>query len=285
MPETTEVSISYLNILLFGGVIVASIWSWTRPLPKRPDLAARPPWQPWNLSVVHILLLAWLILMVILIVPHLAHALVAPFAAGNGESEKMDILSASFLTQLFLLGVVIFALHLTRNSFLPFFFQAQATSSELFTFSLRLFFRYLPLVWLVGLYWASLLIFLESMGVTVVLEPQLAATWIAESHSLAFLVFMGFLVVVVAPVGEEMVFRGFLYRLLAERISPRFSLIFTSLVFSAIHASLHGLIPLFFLGMLLTKVYEDTRDIRVPIFFHAIFNLFSFLNLMAFPSP
>lgn len=284
MPEQTEISVSLWNALLFGGVVLGSIWSWSRALPAEPDTTNRPMWGSWGLSFPHILIMAWLIIMIILVVPHVAHALTGIILPSAEDREKTDILSASFFTQVSLLGVVFFALHLTGQAFLPFFLRARNSSQSLFRYTSRLFFRYLPLVWLVGLFWTSLLLLLESMGVSIQLEPQLAAEWISSSRSLWFLVWMAFMVVVVAPVAEEFVFRGFLYRLLSERISARFSLIFTSLLFSAVHASLHGLLPLFFLGMVLAKVYEDTRDIRVPIFFHGIFNLFSFLNLIAFPA-
>jgi hypothetical protein len=90
-------------------------------------------------------------------------------------------------------------------------------------------------------------------------------------------------VTVNAPISEELVFRGLLYRFLHDRGSARFALIVSSLLFALLHASLQSFLPLLFIGLLLAKIYEDTHDIRTPIVFHLFFNLFSFLNLMFLP--
>lgn len=78
--------------------------------------------------------------------------------------------------------------------------------------------------------------------------------------------------VIVAPVCEEVLFRGFLYPV-AKRFGGRIpAMIFTALFFSAIHGQLVGLLPLFVLGLLLSDLYENTGSLWAPIAVHFCFN-------------
>jgi len=185
--------------------------------------------------------------------------------------------------QLGLVGLILFAIRQRGWSLKQFFRPGGIPWKAVIIHSGQLFFRYLPLIWLVGLFWGGLLLALNTLGFEVTPKPQIAAQWIAESDSLPFLIIMGLMVVLAAPFSEELVFRGFLYRFLNERGNARIALILSSLLFALLHASLQSFLPLLFIGLLLVKVYDDTHDIRAPILFHLYFNLFSFLNLLFLP--
>ena len=80
------------------------------------------------------------------------------------------------------------------------------------------------------------------------------------------------LAVVVAPLTEEILFRGYLYPV-AKRFVGRWSaIIFGALVFAVLHHNAQALIPLFVLGVLLTLAYEFTGSIWAPIGIHTLFN-------------
>ena len=78
---------------------------------------------------------------------------------------------------------------------------------------------------------------------------------------------------VLAPVSEEMVFRGFLYPALKRFSRPMVAATAVAGAFAVIHLSLGALLPLFVMALLLTLVYEWSGSLWVPILVHAGFNL------------
>jgi membrane protease YdiL (CAAX protease family) len=90
------------------------------------------------------------------------------------------------------------------------------------------------------------------------------------------------LTVVIAPVIEEIVYRGMLYPALRRRL-PRFAAIAVSgVVFGAVHLNLVWmLVPMTVLGMALAFAFEETRSLYVPVAAHALFNLTGVLMVLA----
>ena len=79
-------------------------------------------------------------------------------------------------------------------------------------------------------------------------------------------------VAIIAPIVEEIVFRGVLYRLLAVRIGVPVAIVVSGLLFGAIHFNAMGFIPLSALGMYFAYLYQQTGSLWVPIAVHALFN-------------
>lgn len=80
------------------------------------------------------------------------------------------------------------------------------------------------------------------------------------------------LAVVIAPLAEEFVFRGFLYGVLKRYAGAVPALIFTAFAFALIHLHAPSLLPLFLLASVLTLAYEMTGSLLVPMAMHALFN-------------
>ncbi len=80
------------------------------------------------------------------------------------------------------------------------------------------------------------------------------------------------LAVVVAPLAEEFVFRGFLYGVLKRYAGAVPALIFTGVSFALIHLHVPSLLPLFLLACVLTLAYELSGSLLVPMAMHALFN-------------
>jgi membrane protease YdiL (CAAX protease family) len=79
-------------------------------------------------------------------------------------------------------------------------------------------------------------------------------------------------VVVLAPIAEEVFFRGVVYNAWLRESGPRFAAIGSSLLFSVIHLSLVSLLPIFLLGLALAWVYRRTGNLLAPIAMHATVN-------------
>lgn len=89
--------------------------------------------------------------------------------------------------------------------------------------------------------------------------------------------------VIIAPIGEECCYRGFLYGALRKYSGKVAAVLCSSLLFAAVHMSLASLLPLFLFAVVQCLLYEKTRSLRAPIMLHAIFNAVEVCLAMMFP--
>lgn len=99
-------------------------------------------------------------------------------------------------------------------------------------------------------------------------------------ESTLYLVLGGLLVVVVAPIAEELFFRGFFYRALRTSLPIWLAAVIDGLVFGAIHFtgsdSLTILPVLAVLGAVFCLIYEKTGSLYTVIGLHALNNMVAF---------
>ncbi|MBV9492407.1 MAG: CPBP family intramembrane metalloprotease [Verrucomicrobia bacterium] len=91
------------------------------------------------------------------------------------------------------------------------------------------------------------------------------------------------LAVVIAPVAEELVFRGYLYSVLKRFFGALPSLVFNGVLFGLVHVNVPALVPLFLLGCTFTIAYEVTGSLFVPMTMHALFNAINLVAVLLFP--
>lgn len=77
---------------------------------------------------------------------------------------------------------------------------------------------------------------------------------------------------VLAPVAEEMVFRGVLFPALARRWGAGFGTAVSAGLFAAIHVYPFAIPPIFVLAIVLARLYVRSGSLWVPIAAHALFN-------------
>lgn len=126
------------------------------------------------------------------------------------------------------------------------------------------------------------LVGIDSWIVTVFgpLELQEVVQLMAETDDPALKIAIGTAAVVVAPIVEEIFFRGYLYTV-AKRFSDRFfAAIISSLIFALMHGSIHAVIPLFVLAMIMALLFEMTGSLWAPIALHMLFNGITTANLL-----
>lgn len=80
------------------------------------------------------------------------------------------------------------------------------------------------------------------------------------------------LAVVLAPLAEEIVFRGVLLSALRDRWGDAFAIGASSAVFAAAHVMPFAMPPIFLLSLALGVMYVRTRTLWAPIVAHAVFN-------------
>jgi len=110
---------------------------------------------------------------------------------------------------------------------------------------------------------------MDRLGVDKV---QDTVTLFQEEKNVAVLVLMAIAAAVVAPVCEEIVFRGYLYPVAKKFSGPWVAALGTALIFSAAHGSLAALLPLFVFGLVLVALYEFTGSIWASMAVHFLFN-------------
>tara|TARA_B100000161_G_scaffold247871_1_gene204359 strand:+ start:932 stop:1624 length:693 start_codon:yes stop_codon:yes gene_type:complete len=82
---------------------------------------------------------------------------------------------------------------------------------------------------------------------------------------------------VVAPIYEELLFRGIIFPKLIQKTNFTIALLLSSLIFAVLHFHLSALLPLFVLSIILSITYLYTSTIWASISLHALFNLISII--------
>ena len=100
---------------------------------------------------------------------------------------------------------------------------------------------------------------------------------LSTDFSFGRLMFLVFTAVILAPLVEEMTFRGVLQTSFMRLLNGQrwIAIVLTAAVFSVIHGNVvptHGLVPLFVLGVMWGALYERTGSLLTPILAHAVFN-------------
>ncbi|MEP2777174.1 MAG: type II CAAX endopeptidase family protein [Luteolibacter sp.] len=120
-----------------------------------------------------------------------------------------------------------------------------------------------------GLYAVGWMDFLERLGVE---QVQDTVVIFQKEKDMAVVILMAVAATIVAPICEEVVFRGYLYPVAKKFAGPWVAGIATALIFSAAHGSMSALLPLFVFGMVLVAIYEFTGSIWAPMAVHCLFN-------------
>ncbi len=79
-------------------------------------------------------------------------------------------------------------------------------------------------------------------------------------------------VAVIAPIYEEIVFRGILLKGMANKMNPTLALIVSALFFALMHMNIPQGINAFLLGLIIGSIYLNTGSIYLSIFAHFINN-------------
>ena len=82
------------------------------------------------------------------------------------------------------------------------------------------------------------------------------------------------LAVVIAPVAEELAFRGYLYGVIKRYFGAVPALVLSGILFALIHANLPSYFPLLVLASVFALAYELSGSLLVPMTMHALFNAF-----------
>ncbi len=147
--------------------------------------------------------------------------------------------------------------------------------------------------WLdIGLAPAGLVIYLiltATLTAIALLIPGFDANQIQETGfanlSYRYEYFLAFAtLVVIAPLAEEILFRGYLYGKLRKYLPVWFSVLLTSLLFAAVHGQWNVAVDVFALSLVLCTLREITGNIWASFLLHVLKNGIAYYLLFINPS-
>jgi len=109
-------------------------------------------------------------------------------------------------------------------------------------------------------------------------DPNISDTILNHLKNVSFIPAFYFSSIILAPICEEILFRGFMYKGLEKTILRGWgTVIFTSIFFALYHV--WNFFPPFFAGMFFGFARKKTNSLYVPIGLHMMWNLISLLNV------
>ncbi|HSI98923.1 MAG TPA: type II CAAX endopeptidase family protein [Patescibacteria group bacterium] len=113
---------------------------------------------------------------------------------------------------------------------------------------------------------AAVVTLLEALGLDVAPQAAEQALGLVEPWVAVLAI------VILAPIAEELFFRGVVFNALLRERGPRLAYIGSAALFAVIHLSIVALLPIFLLGLALAWVYDRTGSLLAPIVMHAVVN-------------
>lgn len=123
--------------------------------------------------------------------------------------------------------------------------------------------------------------FIEKLERILPTPPNPAIQLIASSHSLSELVLMFALVSIIAPVTEEIIFRGILQNAIKRRLGPWAGICGSAFIFSLLHPQLPlGFLPIMVLGIGFGIIAEARKSLVPSIIAHSTNNAVVFIVML-----
>lgn len=216
----------------------------------------KPPWKIWQFFVI------------IAILFFLQFALSLIFPAGR----EIEYVIVGIICQLFLFaGAPLFLCRYYKQSYRMLGLKKSESDFTVIT----------GIKWGVGLYVIGIIVTIIITQIFPMKQeiPELVEM-LLENGSMPFKIFIALSLMVFAPVGEELLFRGFLFTALRNKINVKWAIVISGAIFGVMHFSVQGFPALFIGGMGFAFLYNKYGNIFINMVAHAAWN--SVVVLLAF---
>ncbi|MDG1702009.1 MAG: type II CAAX endopeptidase family protein [Opitutae bacterium] len=280
MTEYEPSLLTSLISLLFLGIILSSILIWSQKKHRNPlDLGQNNSRVPnWDIPWIDFLLFIFSAFLLII----LAQNLLALWLPDLPEGEELELtpqialLSILSLQGPILLNFILFQKFYLKENAIQLNLVPVNVAQDL-KHSLILFAQFLPVIWLLSIIWSSFLRLLQHFSLIEAFPIQPLVELLAKDMPILNFLMIALLGIALAPLVEEIIFRGCLYRFLKSRHSILVAQLVSAVLFALLHDNLNSFLPLVFIGFILVRIYESTGSIYKAIYFHAFFNASSFI--------
>lgn len=185
----------------------------------------------------------------------------------GGEIEPKTVIFQTLVFHLPVLGLLGLMFRFAKVNGSKLFGLCWEKAPALLGLSVIFYLAALPLLWLCS---ALYQILLHHFGCDLLLQDIAAVLTVPAPWLVRTALF--FIVIIVAPVFEEIVFRGILLPFMVRRIGFWPGLVLLSVVFGGMHLHLPSFLPLFLLSTMFCLAYARTQSLLVPIGMHIVFN-------------
>jgi len=203
------------------------------------------------------------------------NSLAYSFLFSAGEIEPHTVIFQTLFFHLPVLGLIGLLFHFAGIRGRELFGLYWKKAPALLGLSVVFYLAALPLLWF---YSALYQIFLQQFGHDFYLQDvaqvlTAPAPWPVRTE-------LFFIVIIVAPVFEEIIFRGILLPFFVSRTGLLPGIALVSLMFAGLHWHLPSLLPLFLLSVMFSLACARTRSLLVPMGMHVFFNGVTVLLLL-----
>ena len=261
----------YILVLLIGGIIA---------LVKdvRHDYKENPL-PTWDTRWIEFLLILWWILSAGLMSQGISLSIIDHIYSNNAPTAIVALVIGTTSHVASLIAIVLCFKYFKIGEKLQLNIHKLSVSNY-FSSIIKFLFSSILLTILVGNGWEATLQFLHKLNLAPIYQAQDLVSIFENNGHIGIHIALIFMAVVIAPISEELLFRGLIYRFLKGRWGARNALIISSLLFACLHFNILSFLPLFLLGLLLCRAYEKSGSIYVSIGFHALFNANNILLLL-----
>ncbi len=259
--------------ILLGAFIIACIWIYQRGrLRPRSYLTATLNENPitWTVAepIFILLLMAWIVQF--LIGQALALLIHSGSVTLSPETLTMVGIILPVLIQIFMLVMLSTRLKEMGLSLKQAFHQNTSSGFIRFGTALACLVLVYPITYAAA---EGSALVLETLGFLP--SEQLSIQFFRGDQTTVAKTSLLFQAALLAPVAEELFFRGLLLPIIAQKLGFIRGIIYSSLLFALVHFHIFSILPLFALSIYFSLAYCMTRSIMVPIFMHILFNVFN----------
>lgn len=270
-PSAWMAAAAYFVLIGLGVLVDLGLaLRWRERLPSWPAMTARLLARPWDIADAG-LVGGGLVLLVGFgsVTVSLAHRL-------WGCSEQVAIVAQSVAFHWAALGLVWLLLRWRGRSWREAFGGSGRRWGAVFALGLVAYLAAMPLIWFYSVWYQALL---HAVGIDPTLQDVAAA--LTDRQPWAMRLYLTVLGVAVAPLAEELVFRGVLLPAVARLTGVVPAVLIVSALFAGVHMHVPTLVPLFGIGVALSLAYLYTGSLVTAVVMHGVFNAVNLALLTA----
>lgn len=113
------------------------------------------------------------------------------------------------------------------------------------------------------------------LELTNILNNDEAAKYVTKSIMSLNPILIIFTTILIAPIVEELVFRAFIFKTISKMSNKYVGMIISSLMFGIMHGNVSQGLYAFFVGLVLSFIYDKLNNISYAIFLHSTMNFSS----------
>ena len=276
----------FVASLIVFGILLASFALWIKHF-RRPknivrEMASENSVPAWNIGWVNFGIFICALATAVFAVQSIASSLF--LEPSDGLEDPLALTPSLAIFAVLSLQLPMLAVFYAARRFYPGHYASELNgvdlaSSDALRNAAPLFLMFLPLIWIASLVWTNVLGAFQTIGWIEEIQQQELVTLFQNGGNLVTMLLLVTLAVIMAPIVEEIIFRGCIYRFLKSQTSFLVAQIVSGCIFSLMHANLLSFVPLILVGILLARIYERTGSLKASIWFHALFNAFSLIML------